>query len=71
MVKKTSVSGQLRRAIELAPVSRYRISKDLEISEATLSRFMSGERGLTLNVVDVLADYLGLELVLRRQPRKE
>ena len=32
------------------------------VSEATLSRFMSGERGLTLTVLDRLADYLGLTL---------
>lgn len=71
MAKKSPLSDQLRRAIETAPVSRYRMSKDLEISEATLSRFMSGDRGLTLTVVDVLADYLGLELVSRRPTRKE
>ena len=62
MAKHTPLSDQLRRAIDSAPMTRYRISKDLGISEATLSRFMSGERGLTLKVVDALANYLGLRL---------
>jgi hypothetical protein len=46
-------------------VSRYRIAADTKISQATLSRFMSGERGLTITAVDRLCDYLGLELTTR------
>jgi transcriptional regulator with XRE-family HTH domain len=60
--KPLSLSEQVRRAIDAAGVTRYRIAKDLDISEATLSRFMSGERGLTLKVLDRLAEYLGLML---------
>ena len=50
------------KAIDASGKSRYRIAKDLVIGEATLSQFMSGERGLTLTVLDRLADYLGLTL---------
>jgi transcriptional regulator with XRE-family HTH domain len=63
-----AVSDELRKAIEKSGVSRYRIAKDLGISEATLSRFMSGERGLTLKVLDKLCDHLGLQLA--KQKRK-
>ena len=62
MPKKSSLSDQVRKAIDASGKSRYRIAKDLDVSEATLSRFMSGERGLTLTVLDRLADYLGLTL---------
>ena len=62
VAKKLSLSEQLRRAIAASGKSRYRIAKDLDVSEATLSRFMSGERGLTLKVLDRLTEYLGLSL---------
>ncbi len=62
MRKKPSLSDQVRSAIDASGKSRYRIAKDLDVSEATLSRFMSRERGLTLTVLDRLAEYLGLRL---------
>ena len=62
VAKKVSLSDQLRRAIDASGKSRYRIAKDLDVSEATLSRFMSGERGLTLKLLDRLTEYLGLSL---------
>lgn len=58
-----SVSEQLRAAILAAPVSRYRMAQETGVTEATLSRFVRGERGLDLSSVDKLAAYLGLSLV--------
>ena len=63
------MSEQLRQAINTSQFSRYRISKETGVSQAALSRFMSGERSLTLDTVDVLADFLGLELVSKRKGR--
>jgi ribosome-binding protein aMBF1 (putative translation factor) len=63
--KTMSLSDELRAAIKAHAASRYRIAHDLDISEATLCRFMSGERGLTLKVVDELCEYLSLKLVKR------
>ncbi len=63
------MSEQLRQAIETSQYSRYRIWKETGVSQAALSRFMSGERSLTLDTVDVLADFLGLELVSKRKGR--
>ena len=60
--RPVSISEQLRHAIESAGVSRYRISREVGVSEAALSRFMSRERGLTLQTLDRLAGYLGLTL---------
>ena len=56
------ISDQLRRAIEDHPVSRYRISKDTGIDATVLSKFVRGERGVSLDTFDVLCEYLGLEL---------
>src|SRR5262249_1010580 len=47
--------------------TRYALAKQLGISESTLSRFLSGERGLTLDLVDKLADVLGLQIVVTVQ----
>ena len=70
MPKKLPLSEQVRNAIGAAGVTRYRIAQDTGISEATLSRFMSGERGLNLKALDRLADHLGLELSPRQQKKE-
>ena len=66
---RSTLSEQLRDAILAAPVSRYRIAKETGVTEAALSRFVRGERGLDLSSADKLAAYLGLELVRTGQGR--
>ena len=68
--RRRNFSEQLRRAINSCGLTRYQLAKRTGISEATLSRFMSGQRGLTLKVVDKLADVLEwkLESKGRRRP---
>ena len=58
----------IRRAIEASGHTRYRISQDTGITQSQLSRLMSGERGLSVETIEVLADHLGLEIVVR--PRR-
>jgi DNA-binding Xre family transcriptional regulator len=66
------VSEQLRRAVRKSDVSRYAICKAIGIDQATMSRFMSGERGLRLECIDQLCEFLNLELIARkpRQPKE-
>jgi transcriptional regulator with XRE-family HTH domain len=65
--KKTpTMTEVLKAAIEDSGLTRYRISKDTGIDEAALMRFMRGETSLRLDRADVLADYLGLELVKQK-----
>jgi len=66
--KKTAVSEQLRQAIEDCGQSRYAICKSLGLDQGQLSKFMHGQRGLSLETVDRLCAHLGLEL--RQQSRK-
>jgi plasmid maintenance system antidote protein VapI len=67
MAKKPKrISEQLREAILAADVSRYRIAKDLGVSEAQLSRFISGTTALGQDFIDRIGEYLGLELVGRK-----
>jgi hypothetical protein len=53
----------LRSAILNAPVSRYQIAKDLDISESILSRFVHGDCGLSVEYLDRICGYLDLRLV--------
>ena len=64
-----SVSEVLRKAIEDSDDTRYRIAQETGISEPTLSRFMSRKRGLSMEAIDALATYLGLELTPRKGRR--
>lgn len=59
---RMKLSDQLRQAIDSCGETRYAISKATGIAEATLSRFMSGERGLPMTTLDRLADYLELNI---------
>ena len=49
-------------------MSRYRICKELGVNQATLSRFMSRQRGLTLDMLDRLAALLDFTVAAGRQP---
>lgn len=53
-----------------ANVSRYRIAQETGVTQAALSRFVRGERGLDLSSVDKLAAFLGLELLPSTAQRK-
>jgi len=68
-LKRIQLSDQIRRAVESSGVSQYRLSKEVRISKTSLSRFMRGERGLTLKALDRLADFLELEIVIRPKRR--
>jgi predicted transcriptional regulator len=57
-----SFSEQLRRTILDCGRSRYEISQETGIAESMLSRFIHGERGLSLKSIDVLMKFLALEI---------
>ncbi len=56
---------KMRKVIETSGQSRHRISKETGIAESSLSRFVNGKAVLTVETVERLADYFGLEIVLR------
>ncbi len=63
-------SASIRRAIRSSGITRYAIAKATGIGQSTLSRFVRGQGGLSLDTLDKLADLLGLEIVTRRSTRK-
>jgi transcriptional regulator with XRE-family HTH domain len=69
--KRLRFSDELRRAVDACGLSRYRICRELGIAESTLSRFMSGERGLTMKCLDRLAALLDLHVAAGKRPKKK
>jgi transcriptional regulator with XRE-family HTH domain len=66
---RSKVSDQIRAAIETSGVSRYGIAMATGIDQATLSRFMGGTGGMTVETLDKLAEYLGLRIVFDGKPK--
>lgn len=63
IMTKQVLSDQIRCAIDSSGMSRYRICVAIKLSQPTMSRFMNGKGGLSLDVLDRLADLLGLSIV--------
>lgn len=66
--KAKMVSEQLRQAIDDCGMTRYRIAQETGISEATLSKFYLGQRGLSMKALDRLGECLQLTINLGRKP---
>ena len=70
MGKRIKLSDQVRAAVDASVKSRYRICKELGISESTMSIFMSGKGGLGMDLLDRLADLLGMDIVTKVKARR-
>jgi hypothetical protein len=66
MAPRVKLSNQVRAAVEASGRSRYSICKEIGLAQSNLSRFMSGEKGLSMDALDRLGILLGLELRRRR-----
>ena len=69
--RSSKMTDQLRQAIDDSGLTRYRIAKETGISEATLSKFYLGQRGLSMEALNALGEYLGLRIVMDRKPKKK
>jgi transcriptional regulator with XRE-family HTH domain len=67
--QRVKLSDQIRQAVDASGLTRYRIAKTLGIAESTMSRFMSGQ-GLSMELLDKLADLLGLNIKTARRKNK-
>ena len=62
--RKPKVSDQLRGLIETCGISQYELAKLTHIDQSALSRFMSGQRGLSSKALDRLGEYLNLKITI-------
>jgi transcriptional regulator with XRE-family HTH domain len=69
-IKLDILSNQLRKIIEGSGLSQYRIAKECGIDKSAISRFMSGERGLSTENFDTIGQFLGLRLVSEKSRKK-
>ena len=60
----------MRQAVETSGKTRYRIAKESGVSAGQLSRLVSGERGMTVDTIERLAEYLGLEIRIAPKEKK-
>jgi transcriptional regulator with XRE-family HTH domain len=73
MEKKRSnlVTDQLRQAIDDSGLTRYQIAKATGIDESALAKFYNGHRGLSMNALNALGEFLQLTIILGRGPEKK
>jgi plasmid maintenance system antidote protein VapI len=65
----TMIVEAIRKQIKTCGKTRYRISQDTGVDEATLCRIVAG-RACSTETADILCKYFGLELKLQRKGRK-
>jgi hypothetical protein len=70
--KKTEpLIDQIRQAILDCGQSRYRIAKQTGVSESALCQFCNGHRGLSMEALNTIGEYLALKVVMTRKQQKE
>lgn len=67
--KPERFEDQLRRLIDECGLTRYAISKETGIPQATLSRFQAGKAGLSMPNLNTLAELLGWQVTAARKPK--
>jgi transcriptional regulator with XRE-family HTH domain len=69
--KRLLLTDQIRKAIADSGETQYRICQNTGLDKTAIFRFMSGERGLSMEALNTLGDYLELSIVSNRKPVKE
>lgn len=68
--KRRKVSDQVRAAIDRCGMTRYQVAKLAGIDQSAMSRFMSGERGLSMEALDAVGEVIKLKVSIPTEPRK-
>ena len=68
--RRVTLSNQVRAAVDASPFSRYQICKETDIAQSAMSRFMSGQGGLSMAAFDRLGEVLGLKIIAGHRRRK-
>ncbi|HOA75970.1 MAG TPA: helix-turn-helix transcriptional regulator [Phycisphaerae bacterium] len=65
MPTKLSFTDQIRKCIDGCGMTRYAIGVGAGIDHATISRFMNGKGGLSMEVLDAIAGFIGMHAELK------
>jgi transcriptional regulator with XRE-family HTH domain len=73
MAKRRSnlLTDQLRQAIDDSGLTRYQIAVATGIDESALAKFYNGHRGLSMDALNALGEFLQLTITLGRRPGKK
>ena len=64
------LSEQLRELVRSSGLSMMAVARGAEIDPAALSRFLSGQRGLSMPSLDRLGEFLDVKVTARRRARR-
>jgi transcriptional regulator with XRE-family HTH domain len=65
------LTDQLRKAIDDSGLTRYKIAKAIGIDESALAKFYNERRGLSMDALNALGEFLQLTITLGRKPGKK
>lgn len=68
---KQKLTDQLRRAVADSGKTLGELARETGIDKSALSRFVNGERGLSMEALDAIGDYLGLRIVASKPQAKK
>ncbi len=73
MAKKRTkkLTDQLRQAIDDCGLSRYEIAMKTGIDESALAKFYNGHRGLSMESLNALGEFLQLTIHLGRKAERK
>ncbi len=69
-IVRVMIIEMLRKQIETSNLSRYQISQDTGVDQATLCRIVAG-KACSVETADILLEYFGLELTPKKKPKKK
>jgi transcriptional regulator with XRE-family HTH domain len=62
------LTDQLRQAIDDSGLTRYQIARQTGIDESALAKFYNRRRGLSMDALNALGEFLQLKITLGRKP---
>ena len=62
-----TLTGQIREAVKQSDLTHYEMCRRTGIDKASMSKFVSGQRGLSLTHLDKLAALLDLRIAKGRK----
>jgi len=68
--KQMKLGDQIRRAVRASGLGNNELSRAVGIDKGAMSRFMAGKRGLSLEVLDRLAEVVKMDVVRRESASK-
>jgi transcriptional regulator with XRE-family HTH domain len=67
---RQTLTAQLRREVAASGRTLGELARETGVDKSALSRFVNGERGLSMEALDAIGDYLKLRIVADKPKTK-